>query len=174
MHARLDLERASRGRDLVTPATYRARLVSLEHSAGSLVEHHRSLLQGKHDVAFSTITCLANAMHVDVVQGSHETPRLPGGRRSPVSAVSNYIESIRDDPAKMAAWFWMVFIDDVLHVPYSASCTSVYPAAVRHLQPVGVMALIYAFNALTYHATTSDKRRIIDELVLIDRLLFTE
>jgi hypothetical protein len=159
LHARLDLERAVIGRGPVHVAEYPARIRTL-HTASTIVSD--TLASNQDALAVMASTRLVDAMGIDLAKG----PVRPA-----VSVVSNYLQSIRDDSSKMAAWFWLCFIDDVLHHPYANDCTGVYVDALHHLQPVGIMAMIHAFNRMTYHVNVHEQRRIVDEVVVADRVL---
>lgn len=159
LHARLDLERAIIGRGPVRAAEYPARIRSL-HTASTIVSD--TLASSQDALAVMASTRLTDAMGIDL----SKDPTRPA-----VSVVSNYLQSIRDDSSKMAAWFWLCFVDDVLHHPYAGDCTGVYIDALRHLQPVGIMALIHAFNKMTYHVNVTEQRRIVDEALVADRVL---
>ena len=156
MHAKLDLSRTICSRPTVTTDQYPARVRNL-HGAASLILPVARL--ETDSIAYAAATGLVDALDIDLT-----------GRSVP-SSITNYVEQIIDDPAKRLAWTWLVFIDDVLHVPYDDAVEGVYVSALQHLQPAGLMDLIHAFDRQSYHINATEKNRLIDELEFADRAL---
>ena len=157
LHAKLDLSRTICSRPTIKPAQYPARVRNL-HGAASLILPVARL--ETDSIAYAAATGLVDALEIDLT-----------GNVSAPSTIVNYVEQIVDDPAKRLAWLWLLFIDDVLHIPYDDAVEGVYVSALQHLQPGGVMSLIHAFDRQSYHINANEKNRLIDELVFADQAL---
>jgi hypothetical protein len=155
IHTRLDLER--RGRLLVTPADYR-RTLKVIHDATCRLD-----LPISDPITRMMTTCLDRACLVDL-QGGSDTH---GRHGTTLSVVSNYVDSIRDDRAKLLAWWWVAYIDQLVNRPYTPECRGVYIDALEHTQPVGLLSLINTFGKLSYHMNEYEQRRLVEELGLV-------
>jgi hypothetical protein len=157
LHAKLDLSRTICSRPTISTLQYPARVRNL-HDAASLILPVARL--ETDSIAYAAATGLVDALDIDLT-----------GKGSAPSSITNYIEQILDDPAKRLAWMLLVFIDDALTIPYDDAIDGVYVSALQHLQPVGLMHLIHAFNRQSYHINANEKNRLIDELEFADRAL---
>ena len=84
LHARLDLERAIVGGHRISADEYTSRTVKMYVAASKVkdIKHHC-------DLSLMASTRLVDAMSIDVAKNA---------TRPTVSVVTNYMESIRDDP----------------------------------------------------------------------------